>query len=98
MAKIVRGYLPGGQVVDIPEMLTYDELTARIGGFIEVYTINKLSVVADEEGRLKNLPVCCTIGPYHLRGPVYIGKLTDDGLEPVDAEFLQVIEGWVKLV
>lgn len=98
MPKVVRCYLPGGKTEDIPKLLSYEELTDRIGGFLEVHGINGVHIVVDEEGKLKGLPLCCIIGPYHLRGPVFIGKFTDRGLEPVEEQCLNYIDGWVRRV
>lgn len=96
MDKVVRCYLPGGKTEDIPKLLSYEELTDRIGGFLEVHSINGVYVVVDEEGKLKGLPLCCTLGPYHFRGPVFIGKLTDLGLEPMEKKYLDAVDGWVR--
>lgn len=51
-----------------------------VGGFIEVHTLNDhIAVICNEEGRLQNLPYCCSIAGLHFVGPVvYIGVKEDE--------------------
>ena len=44
-----------------------------VGGYIELFIINsRIGVLCNEEGRLQNLPYCCSIGGNHFVGTVVI--------------------------
>ena len=66
-------------------------LQKTVGGYIETHTFGKkVVVICDEEGLLKNLPYCCTVGDLHFFGTVIFAGIKDDDFADLDltiAEF-----------
>lgn len=92
MNKVVRCYKPGGSHEDFTATLTIEKIRERLGGWVEAVQVGLLSVLCDEDGKLKGLPFNRSVGGIVFVGDLYVGKLTDNGLEPVDVESLGQFE------
>lgn len=67
---------------------TLENLQRFVGGYIEVVHFMDKVIICNEEGRLRDLPYCCTIFGYELRGPILICRAGDEeftGLKDAEA-------------
>ena len=92
MEQIIRCYKPEGKVEDITTPLYYEELRERVGGYLEVHNVGAVTIVCDEDGRLKGLPFCRNFCGSNFVGTVYVGEFTDAGLEPVSKAHIEEFE------
>ena len=75
-----------------------ENLQRLVDGYIETVTFPDLdvAVVCNEEGRLRGLPYCCTIGDVELVGDVVVFGFDGDEFTDVPhslKEWKQLIEG-----
>lgn len=74
---------------------TLDALQEFVGGYIETVTLARgISIICNEEGRIRNLPHCCTVGDVDFVGNVLLVGTDED-------EFCDVpvhLEAWKALV
>ncbi len=92
MSKIIRCYKPQAKHEDITEVLSFQEVRRRLNGWAEVHCFGRIDIVCDEEGRIKRLPYCRHIDAVPYVGDVYVGKLTEEGLVPVDISCIEEFE------
>lgn len=77
----IRKFSPGGGYEDLDaDLLTLEDLREQLHGWPTVISISGLSVVCDEEGRIKGLPATIQTSAGLLVGNVYVGRLTSKGL------------------
>lgn len=73
-----------------------ENLQRFVGGYIETVTVfSDLVIICNEEGRLKDLPYCCTILGMDFVGPIIVcGRDGDEFADvPLDIEPLRAYLG-----
>lgn len=86
--NFIRHYKTTGEHEDIMGMLTLENMQELIGGYCEVIHSGQIDLIVNENGRLLELPYNFIWKNTPLNGEVLVGKLSDEGLEPVSCEVL----------
>lgn len=89
MSNFIRCYNPDGTYEDIPHDLSYTELNQRLGGYLQFICFEDLTIIVDEEGRIKPLPRCGIINrdfPVTLFGEIYAGHVNSSDIDDDDED------------
>lgn len=92
-SKCIGIYYPNGQKEVIrDEIITYDELCDRVGGYLEVHSVGNVQIIADEEGKLKKKDPCLMVDGHVYVGVILVGHFENRGLSGVSVEDIAEFE------
>lgn len=89
MSNFIRCYSPDGTYEDIPRDLSYTELNQGLDGYLQFIYFEDLTIIVDEEGRIKALPRCGIINkdfPVTLFGKIYVGHINSSDIDDGEDE------------